>query len=95
MKIHLKDVGNDLVANLNLFSDFSRSTASLAEWCEWVKDDLGSDTSTLLPSNPSETADIVTKWTEMKDAFQEYYNVVRVLSLFPTPFWRVRLCRPD
>ncbi|KAF9484234.1 hypothetical protein BDN70DRAFT_989692 [Pholiota conissans] len=84
MKIHLKDVGNDLVANLSLFSEFSRSATSLAEWCEWMKDDLGSETSTLLPSNADDTPAKVAKWTEMKDAFQEYYNVVNVAHLrFP------------
>ncbi|KJA21362.1 hypothetical protein HYPSUDRAFT_187632 [Hypholoma sublateritium FD-334 SS-4] len=87
LKIHLKDVGTDLVANLGLLSDYSRSMTSLAEWCQWVKADLSTETPSLLPAAdalPDDAARKSVRWAEMKDAFQEYYNVVHVAHLrFP------------
>lgn len=68
------------MANLGLLSDYSRSMTSLAEWCQWVKDDLSAGTPSLLPAAdalPDDAARKFARWAEMKDTFQEYYNVVR------------------
>ena len=68
------------MANLGLFSDYSRSMTSLTEWCQWVKDDLSAETPSLLPAADALPEDVARKsarWADMKDAFQQYYNVVR------------------
>ena len=64
----LKDIGTDLVANLNLLSDFSRRVSEAAAWWLWVRDDLVSTNSELLSS--------AAQWAPIKDEWQEYYNIV-------------------
>ena len=85
MKIHLKDVGTGLVANLNLLSEFARAVTNVGEWWRIVKDDLTSKTPHLLPLLPGAShtrgsyptpPDHFTQWMDMKQGFQEYYNVV-------------------
>ncbi|KAF8965767.1 hypothetical protein BDZ97DRAFT_1810888 [Flammula alnicola] len=87
MKIHLKDVGTDLVANLNLLSEFSRAVGSVAEWWQCVKEDLASENPSLLPSSQPQANGAVDKykrWAELKEGFQEYYNVVNAAHIrFP------------
>ena len=80
MKIHLKDIGIDLVANLNLLTEFSRSVEATAKWWNYVKDDLASPRSALFPSGKESTdaREKFSKWTEMQQEFQQYYNVVRL-----------------
>lgn len=72
----LKDVGTDLVANLNLLSEFSQRASETAAWWSWVRDDLLSSNSVLL-SSPS------TQWEPIKCDWQEYYNIVRHFRFFP------------
>lgn len=71
----LKDVGTDLVANLNLLSEFSQRASETAAWWSWVRDDLLSSNSVLL-SSPS------AQWESIKSDWQEYYNIVRHFPLF-------------
>lgn len=75
----MKDIGTDLVANLNLLSDFSRSAEATAEWWQYVKVDLEGPNPTLLPlkRGSSDASEKYSKWTEMRQGFQQYYNVVR------------------
>lgn len=101
MKIHLKDVGADLVANLNLLSEYARAVTNVGEWWRIVKDDLTSKSPRLLPphpgspsenqahdmwhsraSSPQPGPDHFTQWMDMKQGFQEYYNVVCRTSFF-------------
>lgn len=65
----LKDVGTDLVANLNLLSELSQRASETAAWWSWVRDDLLSSNSVLL-SSPS------TQWEPIKSDWQEYYNII-------------------
>ncbi len=81
--MHLKDVGTDLVANLSLFTQFSRSVGGIAEWWDWIKNDLTSETPTLLPpsfsesdSETQESGDLYALWTTLKENLQEYHNIV-------------------
>ncbi|PPR05505.1 hypothetical protein CVT26_009009 [Gymnopilus dilepis] len=89
MKIHLKDIGTDLVANLNLLSEFSRETTAVQEWWTYVKQDLDSETPTLLPSSPApgirsegdlrrraDAAEKFDRWAQLKESFQQYYNII-------------------
>ena len=74
LKIYLKDVGTKLVANLSLLSEFSKVVAEVADWWSLVKDDLALEESKLL----AVTYPQYEGWSEMKDDFQEYYDVVRL-----------------
>ncbi|KIM36251.1 hypothetical protein M413DRAFT_427683 [Hebeloma cylindrosporum] len=72
----MKDIGTTLVANLNLFSEFSRSVEATAEWWQSIKADLESPNPTLLPSGMEfgDASEKMSKWAEMQQGFQEYYN---------------------
>jgi hypothetical protein len=74
LKFYLKDVGTKLVANLSLLSEFSKAVTEVADWWSSVKDDLALEESTLL----AVTYPQYEGWSEMKDNFQEYYDVVRL-----------------
>ena len=67
-------MGTKLVANLSLLSEFSKAVTEVADWWAWVKDDLASEESVLL----AVTYPQYDGWSEMKDDFQEYYDVVRL-----------------
>ncbi|KAF8877453.1 hypothetical protein CPB84DRAFT_1794926, partial [Gymnopilus junonius] len=96
MKIHLKDIGTDLVANLNLLSEISRETTNVSGWWSYVKDDLAAERPTLIPSQKDSSDQATTyasekfaKWSQLKEAFQQYYNIVheaqmRYPSLLPS-----------
>ena len=74
----MKDIGTDLVANVDLFTEFSCSVEATAKWWNYVKVDLENPTPTLLPfERGSADAEIFSKWAEMQQEFQQYYNVVR------------------
>lgn len=64
----LKDIGTDLVANLNLLSEFSQRASESAAWWLWVRDDLVSTNSELLSS--------AAQWAPIKNEWQEYYNII-------------------
>lgn len=93
LKIYLKDVGADLVANLSLLSEFSKTLAEAADWWSLVKDDLVKEESALLalrsPRDDSEAEKGIGNfeggsfawWNEMKDDFQDYYDVVSFLAI--------------
>lgn len=80
LKIHLKDVGTNLVASLSLLSEFSKAVVQVTDWWSSVKDDLASEeSSVLLPISQDGVAMDSEKfawWSEMKEDFQEYYDVV-------------------
>jgi hypothetical protein len=78
----MKDIGTDLVANLSLLTEFSRSVEATAEWWQYVKADLESPNPTLLPleKGSSDVNEKLSKWTETQQGFQQYYNVVRLYS---------------
>ncbi|KDR66473.1 hypothetical protein GALMADRAFT_259268 [Galerina marginata CBS 339.88] len=83
MKIHLKDIGTGLVANLNLISAFSRDMTSVAGWWTNVNEDLASESPRLLPSTAetttgSDSAQKFARWLTIKDGFQQYYNLINV-----------------
>jgi hypothetical protein len=62
------------VANLSLLSEFSTAVTEVADWWSSVKDDLALEESALL----AVTYPQYEGWSEMKDNFQEYYDVVRL-----------------
>ena len=62
------------MANLSLLSEFSKAVIEVADWWSSVKDDLALDEPTLL----AVTYPQYEGWSEMKDDFQEYYDVVRL-----------------
>ena len=75
----MKDICASLVANLNLFTEFSRSLEAAAEWWNLVKADLESPNPTLLPfEGESGDGGNFLNWAEMQQGFQQYYNVVRL-----------------
>jgi hypothetical protein len=74
LKLYLKDVGTKLVANLSLLSEFSKAVSEVADWWSLVKDDLALEEPALL----AETYPQYERWSEMRDDFQEYYDVVRL-----------------
>ncbi|KAJ3516180.1 hypothetical protein NLJ89_g1286 [Agrocybe chaxingu] len=93
IKIQLKDVGIDLVANLNLLAEFSLRVNAVEEWWAWVNNDLSSETPSLLPpsllkqtESPSERTpeddslqrEKFAMWMSVKDQFQGYYNQINV-----------------
>jgi hypothetical protein len=79
----LKDVGNDLVANLGVLMEMSIHISHLAEWCWANKADLvtgglsstltevrdGTDSSTHLQS-------VRTRWATVKDDTWTYHTMV-------------------
>jgi hypothetical protein len=81
------------VANLSLLSEFSKAIAEVADWWSSVEDDLAMEESTLLALGSPQHENDVEKgianlegencawWSEMKDEFQEYYDVVRLLAI--------------
>ncbi|KAF8816115.1 hypothetical protein BYT27DRAFT_6476430 [Phlegmacium glaucopus] len=94
LKISLKDVGTNLVANLSLLSEFSKAVAEVADWWSSVKDDLALEDPSLLVPTSTQYGDeegigniegkTFAWWSEMKDGFQEYYDVINVVHLrFP------------
>ena len=62
------------MANLSLLSEFSKAVTEVADWWSSVKDDLALEEPTLL----AVTYPQYEGWSEMKDDFQEYYDVVRL-----------------
>ncbi|CAA7263409.1 unnamed protein product [Cyclocybe aegerita] len=93
IKIRLKDVGIDLVANLNLLSEFSLRMNAAEEWWAWVNNDLSSEMPTLLPPSLLKETDSPTErtpedeslqrekfamWMGVKDQFQGYYNEINI-----------------
>lgn len=76
-RIALKEVGTDLVANLNLLNRFSRSLLDLMSWWEWLEEELLSPNSTLLPSMKDRDADLYARWSRIKAGYLDYYNTVR------------------
>ena len=95
LKIYLKDVGANLVANLSLLSEFSKALAEAADWWSSVKDDLVKEESALLALGSPRYGDdseiekgignlegeSFAWWNEMRDDFQEYYDVVSFLAI--------------
>lgn len=84
MTIHLKDIGTGLVANLNLLSDFARAIVNVSEWWTFMKEDLESPKPTSIPSPTSlssytqdEVRAMKTRWSALKEGFQQYYDIVR------------------
>lgn len=76
--ITLKEVGNDLVANLNLLNRFSRSILELMSWWEWLEEELLSPNSILLPSTKDRRdAELYARWSKIKSGYLDYYNTVR------------------
>ena len=73
----MKDIGTALMANLNLFTEFSSSAEATAQWWNHVKADLESPTPTLLPFEKG-SSEIFSKWAETQQGFQQYHNVVRL-----------------
>lgn len=73
----MKEVGTDLVANLNLLNRFSRSLLDLMSWWEWLEEELLSPNSTLLPSMKDRDADLYARWSRIKAGYLDYYNTVR------------------
>jgi len=68
------------VANLSLLSEFSKAVNEVADWWSSVKDDLALEEPTLL----AVTYPQYEGWSEMKDDFQEYYDVINIVHLrFP------------
>ena len=61
------------MANLSLLSEFSKAVIEVADWWSSVKDDLALEEPALL----SVTYPQYEGWSEMKEIFQEYYDVVR------------------
>ncbi|EKM78186.1 hypothetical protein AGABI1DRAFT_129315 [Agaricus bisporus var. burnettii JB137-S8] len=78
-RIALKEVGTDLVANLNLLNRFSRSLLDLMSWWEWLEEELLSPNSTLLPSMKDRDADLYARWSRIKAGYLDYYNTIRVV----------------
>ena len=76
----MKDIGTGLVANLNLLTEFSRTAEATAEWWNHVKADLESSNPTLLPLEirSGDVNEKFSKWTELQQGFQQYYNIVRL-----------------
>jgi hypothetical protein len=70
------------VANLSLLSEFSNAVIEVADWWTSVKDDLTLEEPTLL----AVTYPQYEGWSEMKDDFQEYYDVVRLPVIASTLF---------
>ena len=67
-------MGTTLVTNLSLLSEFSKAVNEVADWWSSVKDDLALEEPALLAvAYPQYEG-----WSEMKDDFQEYYDVVRL-----------------
>ena len=68
------------MASLSLLSEFSKAAVQVADWWSSVKDDLASEeSSVLLPISRDGVAMDSEKfawWSEMKEDFQEYYDVV-------------------
>ena len=95
LKINLKDVGTNLVASLSLLSEFSKAISEVADWWSSVKDNLASEEPSLLVPTSSQHGDEAGQgvgniesekfgwWSEMKDDFQEYYDVVSLSPLSP------------
>ena len=73
------------MANLSLLSEFSKAVIEVVDWCQWssVKDDLALEDPTLL----AVTYPQYEGWSEMKDDFQEYYDVVRRVSVIAIIFF--------
>ena len=68
------------MTNLSLLSEFSKAVNEVADWWSSVKDDLALEEPALLAvAYPQYEG-----WSEMKDDFQEYYDVVRlpVIAIF-------------
>ena len=62
------------MANLSLLSEFSKAVVEVVDWWTSVKDDLALEEPALLTVTYSQYQ----RWSEMKEEFQEYYDVVRL-----------------
>ena len=82
----MKDIGTALVTNLNLLTEFSRSTELTVEWWNHIKADLENPNPTLLPfkRRSSDARHKFSHWEEMQQGFQQYHNAVRLYLLITT-----------
>ncbi|KAF9447252.1 hypothetical protein P691DRAFT_760934 [Macrolepiota fuliginosa MF-IS2] len=78
-RITLKEIGTDLVANLNLLNQFSRSMVDLTSWWEWLEEELMSPDSVLLPTTNQRDAELFARWSKIKGGYLDYYNTIRVV----------------
>ncbi|RDB22375.1 hypothetical protein Hypma_010488 [Hypsizygus marmoreus] len=99
IRMSLKDVGADLVANLNLLGDFSRHVSDLTKWCAWVKAGLIAGDGTVVPmpgDSLMQIEYICAQWSKIRADALAYHSVVghtqaRYGDLLPssTALWRV------
>jgi hypothetical protein len=74
----MKDIGTRLVANLDLFTEFSHSVEATAEWWNYVKADLDNPKPTVLPLQKGSSDEIFSKWVEIQQGFERYHHKVRL-----------------
>ncbi|KAF8153381.1 hypothetical protein B0H34DRAFT_103418 [Crassisporium funariophilum] len=85
LRIHLKEIGTNLVANLSLLAQFSKAVSEMADWWDWVKSDLAAaSTAGASSSNLPSQKERFERWSMAKEGWQEYYNVINsVHDRFP------------
>ncbi|KAG6888040.1 hypothetical protein C0995_010956 [Termitomyces sp. Mi166 len=80
IKKPLKDIGPDLVSNLNLLADFTRHSSDLTLWCGWINSGIITTDGTVVPPQDGSLTDADTirpKWNRVHADCLIYHSIVR------------------
>ncbi|KAG6829662.1 hypothetical protein H0H92_003905 [Tricholoma furcatifolium] len=75
----LKDIGTDLVSNLNVLAEFTRHITDFATWCGWVKSSIIAIDGAVVPTPTSSLAHaqaICSSWDKIRADCLVYHSLV-------------------
>ncbi|KAG5715136.1 hypothetical protein E4T56_gene9345, partial [Termitomyces sp. T112] len=79
IKKPLKDIGPDLVSNLNLLAEFTHRSSDLTTWCVWIKSSIITADGTVIPPQDGSFADVNTirpKWDRFRADCLIYHSII-------------------
>ncbi|KNZ76177.1 hypothetical protein J132_11297 [Termitomyces sp. J132] len=85
IKKPLKDIGPDLVSNLNLLAEFTHRSSDLTTWCVWIKSSIITADGTVIPPQDGSFADVNTirpKWDRFRADCLIYHSIVRPPGIY-------------
>ncbi|KAG6878021.1 hypothetical protein C0993_000802 [Termitomyces sp. T159_Od127] len=76
---HLRDIGTDLVSNLNLLADFTRHSSDLSTWCGWIDSSINAADGTVVPPQDGSIVDanaVRQKWDRVHADCLIYHSII-------------------
>ncbi|KAG6897256.1 hypothetical protein C0992_003040 [Termitomyces sp. T32_za158] len=75
----LRDIGTDLVSNLNLLADFTRHSSDLTTWCAWIDSSINAADGTVVPPQDGTIVDanaVRQKWHRVLADCLVYHSMI-------------------